>query len=200
MAIMSRTQANIFRKPNASSGLPIVPSRHRRMTDYYSTVPWHNGNSKPSTFRIYVWIHNSSNRKPLVSQYTIVFPFLASHFVVFCDENAMTAVFERADLPKQVNIDRLHLRSRQCRATYNSTHVFIKTPLTSCGTLYEETDQTMFFSNTLSEEPSLLPFGDTVSRNYLFQANFTCSYGRKRTVGTVSFKPARQRLSASLSK
>ena len=112
----------------------------------------------------------------------------------------MTAVFERADLPKHVNVDRLYLRNRRCKASYNSTHVFINTPLTGCDTVYKETEQMMFFTNTLSERSQNVPEGGVITRDYLFKANFTCGYGRKRTVGTFSFEPAQQRLTVNLSK
>ena len=111
----------------------------------------------------------------------------------------MTAVFERADLPKHVNVDRLYLRNRRCKASYNSTHVFINTPLTGCDTVYKETEQMMFFTNTLSERSQNVSGGGVITRNYLFKANFTCSYGRKRTVGTFSFEPAQQQLVVNLS-
>ena len=112
----------------------------------------------------------------------------------------MTAVFERADLPKHVNVDPLYLRDHRCQASYNSTHVFINTPLTGCDTLYEETEQMMFFTNTLSEKSTNVSRTGVITRDYLFKAKFTCSYGRKRTVGTFSFEPARQRLAVNLSK
>ena len=126
--------------------------------------------------------------------------FSASHFFVFCKNHVMSAVFVRTDLPKHVNIDHLYLRDRRCKASYNSTHVFINAALTGCGTLYEETEQMMFFTNTLSEKSQKASGAGVITRDYLFNANFTCSYGRKRTVGTFSFEPAQQRLTVNLSK
>ena len=126
----------------------------------------------------------------------IVFSFLFSpayHFLGFCNNDAMSAVFERTDLPKHVNINNLYLRDRQCKASYNSTHVFINTALTGVS-LYEETQQTMYFSNTLSERSQYASGAGVITRNYLFNANFTC------IVGTFSFEPAQQRLTVYLSK
>ena len=124
---------------------------------------------------------------------------LAFHFRVFCDSDYMTAVFDRADLPKHLNVDRLYLRSRRCRASYNSTHVIVKTPLTGCGTVFSKDDQTLFFSNVLSEEQNSRAVG-VITRDYLFKANLTCAYPRKRTVGSISFEPAKQRMFVNLSK
>jgi hypothetical protein len=125
--------------------------------------------------------------------------FLASNFQVFCDNDYMTAVFDRADLPKHVNIDRLYLRDRYCRAYYNSTHVIVKTPLTGCGTVFSKDEQSLYFSNVLSEEGQSRGYG-VITRDYLFKANMTCTYPQKRTVGSFSFAPAKQRMFVSLGK
>ncbi len=125
--------------------------------------------------------------------------FLASNFQVFCDNDYMTAVLDRADLPKHVNIDRLYLRDRDCRAYYNSTHVIVKTPLTGCGTVFSKDEQSLYFSNVLSEEGQSRGYG-VITRDYLFKANMTCTYPQKRTVGSFSFAPAKQRMFVSLGK
>ncbi|XP_028394865.1 uncharacterized protein LOC114519007 [Dendronephthya gigantea] len=116
----------------------------------------------------------------------------AYHFQVFCDNDYMTAVFDRKDFPKHVNVDRLYLLSRSCKANWNSTHVIVKTQLTGCGTVFTKDDQTLYFSNTLSEMESSHGGSGSVSRNYLFTAAMTCSYPRKRTVGSFSFAPAKE--------
>ena len=111
----------------------------------------------------------------------------------------MTAVFPREDLPKHVNIDRLYFRHRSCKASWNSTHVIARTPLTGCGTVFSKTHQTLFFTNVLSQDEQGGGVG-VVTRDYLFKANLTCSYPRKRTVGSFSFAPAKQRLFVSVGK
>jgi hypothetical protein len=118
---------------------------------------------------------------------------------VFCDNDHMTAVFDRADLPKHVNIDHLYLRDRYCKADWNSTHVIVKTLLTGCGTVFSKNDQTLFFSNVLSEEGNSSGHG-VITRDYLFKANLTCAYPRKRTVGSFSFAPAKQRVFVNVGK
>ena len=125
--------------------------------------------------------------------------FLASNFQVFCDNDYMTAVFDRADLPKHINIDRLYLRDRDCRAYYNSTHVILTTPLTGCGTVFSKDEQSLFFTNVLSEEGHSRGFG-VITRDYLFKANMTCTCPQKRTVGSFSFAPAKQKMFVSLGK
>ncbi|XP_028394866.1 deleted in malignant brain tumors 1 protein-like [Dendronephthya gigantea] len=124
----------------------------------------------------------------------------ASHFQVFCDNNYMTAVFHRGDLPKHVNIDNLYLRSRSryCKASYNSTHVIVKTSLTGCGTVFSKNEQTLFFTNALSEERRARGGFGVIARDNLFSASMTCEYSRKQTVGSLSFAPAKEKVFVSL--
>jgi hypothetical protein len=111
----------------------------------------------------------------------------------------MIAVLDRAYLPKHVNIDRLYLQDRYCRAHRNSTHVVVKTPLTGCGTVFSKNNQTLFFRNVLSEEGDSGGLG-VITRDYLFKANLTCTYPRKRRVGSFKFALAKQRVLVSLGK
>ena len=39
-----------------------------------------------------------------------------------------------------------------------------------------------------------------MGRDHLFRANLTCAYARKRTVGSFSFAPAKQRMFVSVGK
>ena len=123
--------------------------------------------------------------------------YLDSSFQVFCDNDFITAVFARKDLPKHVNIARLYFRHRSCRARWNSKHVIAKAPLTGCGTVFSKTEQTLFFTNILSEEGRDQRVG-VITRDNLFRANLTCAYPRKRTVGSFRFAPAKQRLFVNL--
>ena len=128
-----------------------------------------------------------------------VFSFSASNFQVFCNKDSMTAVFDRANLPKNINAEHLYLHDRNCKASRNSTHVFVTTPLTGCGTVFSKDDQTLYFRNVLSEEEHSSGVG-IITRDYLFKANLTCAYPRKRTVGAFSFAPAKQKTYVSLGK
>ena len=118
---------------------------------------------------------------------------------MFCDNSNMTAVLDRAYLPKHINIDRLYLRDRYCRAHRNSTHVIVKTSLTGCGTVFSKNDQTLFFRNVLSEEGDSGGLG-VITRDYLFKVNLTCTYPRKRRVGSFNFALAKQRMFVNLGK
>ena len=121
----------------------------------------------------------------------------SSHFQLICDTSHMTALLKRAHLPKHVNVDRLYLQHRGCKAEWNSTHVIIKTSLSGCGTTFSKDHQTIFFSNVLSEEGDSLGVGNS-TKTYLLRANLTCSYPRRRTVGSLNFTPVKRKLFVSL--
>ena len=123
----------------------------------------------------------------------------ASHFKLLCENDKMTAVFKREDLPKHMNVRYLYLRNRRCRAHWNSTHVIVRTSLTGCGTVFSKDEKNLYFSNVLSEDGYDQSSG-IISRDYLFRVNLTCSYPRKRTVGSFNFAPARRRMFVSLCK
>ena len=142
---------------------------------------------------------NNGIKYSMNGRYVCNVSFLAPRFQVLCDNNFMTAVFTREDLPQHVNIDRLYFKDRSCRAYSNSTHVIAKTPLTGCRTVFSKNQQTLFFTNVLTEDEQGRTAG-VISRNYLFRANLTCTYPRKRTVGSFSFTPAKQRLFVSVGK
>jgi hypothetical protein len=131
----------------------------------------------------------------------VISPNASSHFQLICETNHMTAFLERAFLSKHVNVDRLYLRDRGCKAEWNSSHVVIKTSLSGCGTTFSKDHQNIFFSNVLSGESDSSAVGNS-TKTYL-RANMTCSYPRKRTVGSLSFAPVapvKHELLASLGK
>lgn len=137
---------------------------------------------------------------PRYDYYNIVFFFLASRFLLLCDSDVMTAVFNRADLPKHTNVNQLALRHRRCKAYSNSTHVIVKAPLSGCGTIFSKDDQSLFFTNVLSEQQDNRTSGAVITRGYLFKAKLTCTYPRKRSIGSFSFAPAKERQFVSLGK
>ena len=109
----------------------------------------------------------------------------------------MTVVFARENLPKHVNMDRLYFKQRSCKASWNSTHVMAKAPLNGCGTVSSKTEQTLFYTNVISEEEQGQGVGE-MGRDNLFKANLTCAYPRTRAVGSFSFAPAKQRMVVSM--
>ena len=125
----------------------------------------------------------------------MIVSILAFRFQVLCNNDSMTVVFARQDLPGDVNIDRLYFSLRSCKAGWNSTHVIAKAPLTGCGTVSSKTKQALFYKNILSEEGQGRGMMPT---DHLFRVNLNCTYPRKRTVGSFSFAPAKQRMVLSV--
>ena len=112
----------------------------------------------------------------------------------------MEVVFNRADIPSSVSLNRLRLIDSRCRANSNGSHVFFRVPLKGCGTKYSETDLTMSFTNVLTEDLVNYRPSHIITRGNPFKATFTCTYDRKRTVGSFSFEPSRRNLSVVQSK
>ena len=104
----------------------------------------------------------------------------------------MTAVFDRNNLPRNINNKGLYLLDRSCNASSNSTHFIVKTPLTGCGTIFSKNEQTLFFTNVVSEGG--YDNSSIITRDFFFKANITCAYPRNRTVGAFSFAPAKQKV------
>ena len=105
----------------------------------------------------------------------------------------MTVVFARQDLPRNINVDRLYFSQRSCKAGWNSTHVIARASLTGCGSVSLKTEQTLLYTNILSEEGRGM-----MNTHHLFRTNLTCSFPRKRTVGSFSFVPSKQRMFVSV--
>ena len=123
--------------------------------------------------------------------------FIASTLLVFCKNESMGITLRRSYLPKQVNIHNLRLRG-DCAVGYNKTHIFSLLQLTTvCGTICQKTDQIKSYTNSLFEEQRSSSGG---KKSDLFLANFTCSYDRKNTAGSLNFLPARRSLLVTRSK
>ena len=105
----------------------------------------------------------------------------------------MTVVFARQDLPRDINVDRLYFSQRSCKAGWNSTHVIARASLTGCGSVSLKTEQTLLYTNILSEEGRGM-----MNTHHLFRTNLTCSFPRKRAVGSFSFVPSKQRMFVSV--
>ena len=73
-----------------------------------------------------------------------------------------------------LTVSQLHLRYASCRATENSTHFIISTPLDDCGTVVNETEHGLIFWNEVQAHDIKIPF--------------TCRYSRK-TIQSLGFTP-----------
>ena len=129
----------------------------------------------------------------------ILHPLLASSFLLICGSQYMTAIFKRGEISG--NINTLYLRDGHCKASWNSTHIVVKTPLHGCGTEVVETDQYIIYTNVISHLGASENYNgdDVITRSYL-NAKMICTYPRKRRVGVLSFEPAKENIFVSSSK
>ena len=104
-----------------------------------------------------------------------------------CNQNFIRVVFERHELVS-FDIDNMYLADGSCKASYNETHVFVQTALNSCGMKYSETEQEMFYSNTLRAVAPVSP-GAVITRKQTFVFSFRCAYSRLITISGFRFAP-----------
>ncbi|CAH3044643.1 unnamed protein product, partial [Porites evermanni] len=104
---------------------------------------------------------------------------------VVCDENNMTVSLEKQTFPF-FNVSSLHLRYSSCRATENSTHFLISTPLNSCGTLVNETEDALIFWNEIRADAVIID--NVITRTHDITFKFYCSYSRRKML-SIQFQP-----------
>ena len=106
---------------------------------------------------------------------------------VICDKNSITMVFERYQVAL-LDIDNMYLVDGVCKASYNETHVYVTTALNGCGTTYYETEQEMYYNNTLTAALLAAP-GAVITRKQSKAFTFKCSYSRLISVSGFKFTP-----------
>ena len=107
--------------------------------------------------------------------------------LVICDKNSMTIVFEK-DQVVSFDIDNMYLADGVCKASYNQTHVYVTTALNGCGTTNYETEQEMYYNNTLTAHLLVAP-GTVITRKRSIGFTFKCSYSSLISVSGFSFTP-----------
>ena len=84
------------------------------------------------------------------------------------------------------DVSQLRLRYASCRATENSTHFIISTPLDDCGTLVNETEDVLIFSNEVYADALIID--NVITRTHDLKLPFSCSYSRN-TLQSLGFAP-----------
>ena len=72
------------------------------------------------------------------------------------------------------------------RATENSTHFLISTPLNSCGTLVNETKDALIFWNEIRADAVIID--NVITRTHDIKFKFYCSYSRRKML-SIQFQP-----------
>ena len=85
-----------------------------------------------------------------------------------------------------LTVSQLHLRYASCRATENSTHFIISTPLDDCGTLLNETEHVLIFWNEVLADALIID--NVITRTHNVKLPFSCRYSRK-TLQSLGFTP-----------
>ena len=98
-----------------------------------------------------------------------------------------------------LDIDNMYLADGVCKASYNQTHVFVTTPLNGCGTMYFETEQEMYYNNTLTATVPISP-GSVITRKQSLAFDFKCSYSRLVSVQGFKFEPPKPKITIERSK
>ncbi|XP_068721771.1 uncharacterized protein [Montipora capricornis] len=103
---------------------------------------------------------------------------------VRCSETNITVSLEKQTF-RYFTVNNLRLRYSSCRATENSTHFLIDTPLNGCGTQVNETEDNMIFWNQILVDALVLD--DVITRTHAVDLPFYCVFPRKRRI-QISFQ------------
>ncbi|XP_020626934.1 uncharacterized protein LOC110064251 isoform X6 [Orbicella faveolata] len=113
---------------------------------------------------------------------------------VKCMDEAMSIFLERKSF-KGFDPNKLTLRYPSCRASYNDTHITLRTSLNDCGTTHNESEDAITFHNEV-RSVQFSP-GNIITREQNVSIPFYCSFGRKAMVRNPSFKTWKNFVSSS---
>ncbi|XP_074622654.1 uncharacterized protein LOC141880949 [Acropora palmata] len=104
---------------------------------------------------------------------------------VTCGEANMNVSLDKKTFP-YFTVNNLRLRYYSCRASENSTHLLIGTPLNWCGTQVNETQDSLIFWNEIQVDAVVIDF--VVTRTHKVNLKFYCTYPRRKYL-SISFEP-----------
>ena len=91
--------------------------------------------------------------------------------------------------------NKLTLLYTSCRASYNDSHISLRTSLNDCGTTHNESEDAITFYNKVRSVQSYS--GNIITREQNVSIPFYCSYGRKALLRNPSFKTWKNHFTAS---
>ncbi|CAG5849781.1 unnamed protein product [Menidia menidia] len=159
---------------------PLGISKERVSTDTF-TIKW-----TPTEFDKYGYYpicfvsEALNNYQAFHSEMRCVTVYVARHeATVTCNETTMTIEIEKTSVIRS-HEGSLHLNSftdSSCNLTKNSnsTHLVGVMPLSSCGTLIEEDNDDIIFSNVITSAD----VGQTISRGQHVDVAFSCAYPKR---------------------
>lgn len=102
-----------------------------------------------------------------------------------CTDETMSIFLERKSF-KGFDPNTMTLFYPSCRASYNDTHITLRTSLNDCGTTHNESEDAITFYNEV-RSVQFSP-GNVITRDQNVSIPFYCSFGRKAIVRNPSFK------------
>ena len=112
-----------------------------------------------------------------------------------CTDEAMFIFLERKSF-QGFDPNKLTLLYPSCRASYNDTHISLRTSLNDCGTTHNESEDAVTFYNKVRSVQSYSA-GNIITREQNVSIPFYCSYGRKAMLRNPSFKTWKNYFTAS---
>nr|XP_058952658.1 uncharacterized protein LOC131780054 isoform X2 [Pocillopora verrucosa] len=113
---------------------------------------------------------------------------------VKCTDEAMFIFLERKTF-QGFDPKKLTLLYPSCRASYNDSHISLRTSLNDCGTTHNESEDAITFYNKVRSVQSYS--GNIITREQNVSIPFYCSYGRKALLRNPSFKTWKNHFTAS---
>ena len=113
---------------------------------------------------------------------------------VKCTAEAMFIFLERKTF-QGFDPNKLTLLYTSCRASYNDSHISLRTSLNDCGTTHNESEDAITFYNKVRSVQSYS--GNIITREQNVSIPFYCSYGRKALLRNPSFKTWKNHFPAS---
>lgn len=113
---------------------------------------------------------------------------------VKCTAEAMFIFLERKTF-QGFDPNKLTLLYPSCRASYNDSHISLRTSLNDCGTTHNESEDAITFYNKVRSVQSYS--GNIITREQNVSIPFYCSYGRKALLRNPSFKTWKNHFTAS---
>ena len=109
-----------------------------------------------------------------------------------CTKDKMIVTLEYAPVVK-IDLDKVTLKDDDCQlslyGSLNDTHLMMNAPLDSCKTNYTTEGDTITYQNSLIVKNRRDEGGERISREFISEFIFTCSYPISALVSVANFSP-----------
>ena len=109
-----------------------------------------------------------------------------------CTKDTMIVTLEYAPVVK-IDLDKVTLKDDDCQlseyGSLNNTHLMMNAPLDSCKTNFTTKEDTVTYQNSLIVKNRRDEGGERISREFISEFIFTCSYPSSALVSVANFSP-----------